>query len=294
MNKLLSFIFIFFSTFISAQNISQKVIQEYEDTLRILANKIIYGKTFEIRKNSNIGFISEIKEVIKFKESYHYPFDSLETISKLSPEDKSFRLFNWILPEKNGKNRYFAIILLPSSSEDNYNQIIELKYQESNLFNFEHQNYNHENWYGALYYKIISPKKKNNKHYTLLGWDGNHQESIVKIIDVIEIDDNKINFGKDIFLKKKEISKRIAIEYNRNINVSVNFDSEKNRIILDHLVPLKKNQEGFNQFYVPDGSYDCFSYINGKWVFKEDIDVKIKKSLPKIKNNKNNSNLFKK
>ena len=66
------------------------------------------------------------------------------------------------------------------------------------------------------------------------------------------------------------------------------------RIVLDHLVPLKKNQEGFNQFYVPDGSYDCFLYKNGKWIFKEDVDVRTNKSIPKIDKEKNERELFKK
>ena len=94
MNKFLAFIFILSSTFLSAQNISEKVIKEYEDTLLILANNIMYGKTLEIREKSNIGFVSEFKEVMKFKESYVYPFDSLKTISRLNPDDNSFRLFN--------------------------------------------------------------------------------------------------------------------------------------------------------------------------------------------------------
>ena len=293
MNKFLSFIFILSSTFLSAQNISEKVIKEYEDTLLILSNNIMYGETLEIREKANIGFVSELKEVMKFKESYIYPFGSLKTISILNPDDKSFRLFNWILPQDNGTNKYFAFIILPNS-DNGYNQIIELKHTQINLLNLETTNYNNENWYGALYYKIISPEKKDNKHYTLLSWDGNNPEFIIKIIDVIEINDNKVNFGKDIFVRDKDTTKRIVVSYNRNTNASVNFDAEKNRIVLDHLVPLKENQEGFNKFYVPDGSYDCFLYKKGKWIFKEDVDVRTDKSLPKIQKNKNDKGLFKK
>ena len=293
MNKFLAFIFILSSTFLSAQNISEKVIKEYEDTLLILSNNIMYGETLEIREKANIGFLSELKEVMKFKESYVYPFDSLKTISRLNPDDNSFRLFNWILPQGNGTNKYFAFIIIPNSNND-YNQIIELKHTETDLFNFEITQYNNENWYGALYYKIITPKKKNNHSYTLLAWNGNYLESIVKIIDVLEIKKQKVTFGKDIFVKGEDTTKRIVVEYNKNTSASVNFDADKNRIVLDHLVPLKENQEGFNQFYVTDGSYDCFLYKNGKWIFKEDVDVRTNKSLPKIDKNKNDRGLFKK
>jgi len=293
MNKFLSFILILSTTFLSAQNISEKVIKEYEDTLLILSNSIMYGETLEIREKANIGFVSELKEVMKFKESYIYPFGSLKTISILNPDDKSFRLFNWILPKENGTNQYFAFITLPNS-DNGYNQIIELKHTETDLFNFETTIYNNENWYGSLYYKIISPKKKNNQHYTLLAWNGNNPESTIKIIDVLEIKNQKATLGKDIFIKGEDTTKRIVVEYNRNTSASVNFDEDKNRIVLDHLVPLKENQEGFNQFYVPDGSYDCFLYKNGEWIFKEDIDIRTNKSLPEIDKDKNDRGLFKK
>ena len=279
--------------FLSAQNISEKVIKEYEDTLLVLSNNIMYGETLEIREKSNIGFISELKEVMKYKESYDYPFNNLKTISRLNPEDNSFRLFNWILPKGNGASKYFAFIILPNS-DNGYNQIIELKHTETDLFNFETTIYNNENWYGSLYYKIISPKKKNNQHYTLLAWNGNNPESIIKIIDVLEIKNQKATLGKDIFIKGEDTTKRIVVEYNRNTSASVNFDEDKNQIVLDHLVPLKENQEGFNQFYVPDGSYDCFLYKNGEWIFKEDIDIRTNKSLPEIDKDKNDRGLFKK
>lgn len=293
MNKFLSFIFILSSMFLSAQNISEKVIKEYEDTLLVLSNNIMYGETMEIREKSNIGFISELKEVMKYKESYDYPFNDLKTISILNPEDNSFRLFNWILPKGNGASKYFAFVILPNS-DNGYNQIIELKHTETDLFNFETTIYNNENWYGSLYYKIISPKKRNNQHYTLLAWNGNNPESIIKIIDVLEIKNQKATLGKDIFIKGEDTTKRIVVEYNRNTSASVNFDEDKNRIVLDHLVPLKENQEGFNQFYVPDGSYDCFLYKNGEWIFKEDIDVRTNKSQPEIDKDKNDRGLFKK
>ena len=293
MNKFLSFIFILSSMFLSAQNISEKVIKEYEDTLLVLSNNIMYGETLEIREKSNIGFISELKEVMKYKKSYDYPFNDLKTISRLNPEDNSFRLFNWILPKGNGTSKYFAFIILPNS-DNGYNQIIELKHTETDLFNFETTIYNNENWYGSLYYKIISPKKKNNQHYTLLAWNGNNPESIIKIIDVLEIKNQKATLGKDIFIKGEDTTKRIVVEYNRNTSASVNFDEDKKRIVLDHLVPLKENQEGFNQFYVPDGSYDCFLYKNGEWIFKEDVDVRTNKSLPEIDKDKNDRGLFKK
>ena len=111
MKKLFLLLFIFFysqNTF--SQNVSNKLIQEYEDTLKIIAEQIMFAKKENDRINANNGFITILKEVLSFDKSYKYPFDSLQTLSILSPEDNSFRIFNWILRKDNGTYDYFCII----------------------------------------------------------------------------------------------------------------------------------------------------------------------------------------
>jgi len=289
MNKFLILLFSVVSSFIYSQDISEKVITEYEDTLKIIAHKVMNGETQEERKIANTAFISEFTEVIQYPNSYNYPFDSLVTISKLSPSDNSFRLFNWILKNDDGTYEYFAYIIL-KNEQDELNTIIKLVDNKTNDLS-ENSVLNQDMWYGALYYNLISPKKKNNDYYTLLAWDGGKPNSIVKIIDVLQIKNDSVFFGKDIFINEKEKKNRVIIQYNANTSASVRYDEKQNRIVLDNLIPLKENQEGFDQFYVPDGSYDSYNYKNGKWIFKEDVDVRSKTNLPKI--TKNKKGLFK-
>ena len=293
MKKTLFIFFIFFSQNIFSQDISQKVLQEYEDTLSTLAHTIMFGENETIRLEANKGFISELLDVLKYKNSFSYPFDSLKSISILQPEDHSFRLFNWIIRKDDGGINYQAYIVLPSSKKKK-NVIIKLQNNYDYQLDFENQIFNQDNWYGALYYKIISPKKKNNKYYTILAWDGNYKNSIKKIIDILEIKGQDVYFGKNIFIKNNQKSKRVEVEYNSNTSVSVNYEESTKRIIFDHLVPFKENQEGFKAFYVPDGSFDCYQYKNGKWIFKEDIDARIKNISSKNNNTKEEKRLFRK
>ncbi|MBT5858893.1 MAG: hypothetical protein HOH88_03400 [Flavobacteriales bacterium] len=289
MNKFLILLFSVVSSFIYSQDISVKVIAEYEDTLRIIAHKVMNGETQEERKIANTTFISEFTEVIQYPNSYNYPFDSLVTISKLSPSDNSFRLFNWILKNDDGTYEYFAYIIL-KNKQDDLNTIIKLVDNKTNDLS-ENSVLNKDMWYGALYYKLISSKKKKNDYYTLLAWDGGKPNSVIKIIDVLQIKNDSVFFGKDIFINGKEKKNRVIIQYNANTSASIRYEEKQNRIVLDHLIPLKENQEGFDQFYVPDGSYDSYNYKNGKWIFKEDVDVRSKTNLPKI--TKNKKGLFK-
>ena len=143
---------------LSSQNISKRVIQEYEDTLSHIAYIVMNGENETIREAANLGLISEMKEVLQYKESYLYPFDSLITISILSPEDKSFKIFNWILRKDNGEYKYYAIIIIPN--EDPLNYIYELKDMSHNIQNPENIILNKENWYGCVYYDIIPKYSK--------------------------------------------------------------------------------------------------------------------------------------
>lgn len=288
MKKGLFILLLCISQNIFSQEVSQKVLQEYEDTLSSIAHIIMHGENETIRLEANIGFISELLEVLKYSNSYSYPFDSLKTISILQPTDKSFRLFNWILRKDNGSYQYFGYIVIPKS---NTNTIIPLTDNDNYHPNFSDKILDNNNWYGALYYKIISPKKKNNKYYTLLAWDGNNPKSTKKIIDVLEIKEDTAWFGKNIFINGKERTSRVVIEYNSRTSVSVNYDETRNRIVFDHLVPLKEQQERIKAFYVPDGSYDCYQYKNGKWLLKLDVDARTGVKIPKI--TKENKGLFK-
>ena len=90
-------IFFSFSSNCFSQNVNMKLIKEYEDTLKIIANDIMFGKTMSDRENANNGFIKILKEVLSYEKSFRYKFDSLSTISILEPEDQSFKLFNWFL-----------------------------------------------------------------------------------------------------------------------------------------------------------------------------------------------------
>ena len=126
MKKTLFIFLIFFSQNIFSQDLSQKVLQEYEDTLSILAHTIMFGENENIRLEANKGFISELLEVLKYKNSYSYPFESLKSISILQPDDNSFRLFNWIIRKDDGKIKYQAYIVLPSINKKK-NVIIQLQ-----------------------------------------------------------------------------------------------------------------------------------------------------------------------
>ena len=80
-----------------------------------------------------------------------------------------------------------------------------------------------------------------------------------------------IKFGASIFRAGKTTTKRFIIEYNANSNISVRYEKEENRIVFDHLIPMRKDLDGLHEYYVPDGTYNALKYTNGKWILKNDV-----------------------
>ena len=133
------------------------VLNEYEDTLSSIAHTMMFGKNEKIREDANNGFTRELLEILQYPNSYNYPFDSLKTISILQPEDKKFKLFNWIIRKDDGRIQYYGYIVLPSQNNKK-NKIIKLNNVSNNIN--ENQIFMNDNWYGGTILQNNLPKKE--------------------------------------------------------------------------------------------------------------------------------------
>jgi hypothetical protein len=81
-----------------AQKISQadkKRLIEKEDSLRSLASDIILDSLTASRMRSDSFFVKTLIRALQIKNSFYYPFDSVQGISKLYSPDSAFRIFTW-------------------------------------------------------------------------------------------------------------------------------------------------------------------------------------------------------
>ncbi len=285
MKKIIIFnICILFSLSAFSQKGNNQLFSEYEDTLKVIANKVM-NLPFEAEKRiANDALIEYLSEVLSYEKSFNYNFDSLITISRLKSPDKRFRIFNWLLKKDKNTYEYYGIVHYYNKKKKKF-ELITLIDNSNNIRTPEQENLDATNWYGGLIYDIIYIKKPGKKYYTLLLWDGNDGYSTKKIIDVMYFSGkNKIKFGLPIFKKNaKESQKRIILQYDSKTTVSVKYSNEKKEIIFNNLVPQRKGLEGLYAFYIPEGTFNSYKYKNGKWWLIEDVDVRIKQKIKKYK-----------
>lgn len=280
----------------------------YEDTLKKLAVIIVKSQDERLKYEANEKFNDILDEVLHIKKSFNYPFDSLNNlVARIVPPDKRFRIFNWVIAKSDGTCDYYAVMQLYNESKKSYD-VIFFKDKSSDISVPESQTLTPDHWYGALYYKIIHTNFQNVDYYTVLGWNANNALAYQKIIEVITIrSGNRVFLGAPIFRYGKEKPKRIIFEYSSKAIMNLKYDSQQYKekrklkkpvkskwyevvdvksemIVFDRLVPIDPSMEGQRQFYVPETNiYDAFVFINGKWVFTEDIDAR-NPFKPQIKN----------
>ena len=284
MRKISLLLFILISLNSSAQKGNNNLFAQYEDTLKIMAHTIMNAETETEKRLANTAFITNLTEVLQYEKSFDFPFDSLTTIARILSPDNTFRIFNWLLKKDNGAYEYYAIVHYHNKKRKRY-EIIYLVDNSANIRNAEQEDLDAKNWYGGLYYKIAYIKKAGLKYYTLLAWDGNDGYSTKKIMDVMYFSGkNKIKFGLPIFKKnKKESQKRVIIEYDAKTSVSVRYQEKEKRIVFNHLVPPKKDLEGLEEYYIPEGTFNSYQYKKGKWWLEQDIDIRNQQKVKKIK-----------
>ncbi|MFT3678839.1 MAG: hypothetical protein QM791_01115 [Ferruginibacter sp.] len=277
MKKLL-FLFIFsacnmvcFSQHITAGD--RSFLKEKEDSLKIFSRTIINGTTAAARFTADSSFTKMFVRALKTANSFYYPFDSLESISKLYAPDSSFRIYTWQMVVNENLVRQHGAIQM--RTYDGTLKLYPLIDKSDVTIGITDTVGNNKGWIGAVYYKIIQTRSSNQNYYTLLGYDENNIRSNRKIIEVLSFTNDEPTFGGRWFsFEKDKVFKssqsRYIMEYKKDAGPRLVFDPELETIVFEHL-ESETNEPKKKWTYIPDGDYEGFKWENGKWIHIEKL-----------------------
>lgn len=267
MKQLAFYIFLLCTTGMFAQN-SDLIADEKE--LAGLLRDLRSAENDTQRSDANDAFKSKLEKVLRKPESFNYPFNDLKTVGVIDSPDKKIRIVNYNVEQDDMNHQYHCFVLFKTKRDPSH-QLVELKDVSGGMPSFPTEIIDADNWYGALYYRIIPVKKGRRTLYTVLGWDHNSSLSQVKLLDVIYISGSTVKLGNPIFRVGKETKKRMFYEHSKKATMHLNYDDQRKRIMMDHLSPESPSMKNFRSFYVPDLSYDAFVFERNRWVLKEDV-----------------------
>ena len=277
MKKLLGILFLFFISHLCfAQGISKadfKVLQQKEDSIRSYAVKIIQGINASDRLDADSMFTRMLVRALKTKNSFHYPFESLQTISVQYSPDSVFRIFTWQLVINENIIRQHGAIQM--RTYDGALKLYPLIDKSDVTANVQDTIGNNFGWIGAIYYKIIQTKSSNQNYYTLLGFDENNIRSSRKIIEVLNFLNDEPTFGGRYFSYEddavfKTSQSRFILEYKKEAGPRLTYDKDLDLIIVEHLVS-ESNEPKKKWTLIGDGDYEGFKWKGGKWVHVEKV-----------------------
>jgi len=273
----LALIILFAQLAMSQNKVDMKAFTAYADTLKRKRNETLKAKNDLQRIKANDTFLHTFERALDTPGSFLFPFDSLPSVAFLTSPDNKFRLINWNLPNDDETQVYYCFVQVFNNKKSK-TYTFNLTDKSPEISNPSQKTFDYTDWYGALYYRIIPMKKKHNKYYVLLAWDGNDKLTSKKLIDVIYFSGNgKPKFGASVFRFPKKTKKRVLFEYSSQVTMSLKYDEKKKLIVFDHLSPPDEGLLGQYQYYGPDFSFDALELKKDKWYFIRDVDARMEK-----------------
>jgi len=255
------------------QQSDEIVLQQKEDSLKTYSIDLIQAINAQNRFKADSLFTKMFVRALKVNHSFYYPFDSLQTISKLYPPDSSFRIFTWQMVINDNIIRQHGAIQMKTA--DGSLKLYPLIDKSDVTINIADTIGNNKGWIGAVYYRIIENKSSKQKYYTLLGYDENNIRSNRKIIEVLNFVNDEPEFGGRYFSFENDAVKlptlsRYIMEYKKSTGARLTYDENLSMIVFEHL-ESESNEPKKKWTLIPDGDYEGFKWNNGKWVHVEKV-----------------------
>lgn len=249
--------------------------------MKQFAYDIVNGETAATRFRSDSSFIRSLVKALKLPYSFYYPFDSLQTISRLYAPDSSFRIFTWEFKKDN--MMYLQEGAIQVNRPDGSLKLFPLFDASMFTGNPLDSVRTRLNWIGAIYYRIVEKQWQGKNYYTLLGFDDYSETANKKWMEVLTFTpEGEPRFGGPYFSfandsVPKPTQYRFDIEYKKEAGTRFNYDPSLDLIVFDELIS-ESNQPQNKDTYVPDGDFEAFQWKDGKWVHlqKGIVTVKLK------------------
>lgn len=244
-------------------------IQEEANQLAQWGRTILEHPEFTVRDSANRQFTQLLTELLATENGFLYPFTEVNSMLALGDDEGLFRIFTWQMPDAEFNYQRFGLVVV--NTRRGY-KVVALEDNRLLDIDPEYKTYKPNNWYGALYYKMITTKKRGKRIYTLLGWAPG-KELHRKVIEVISVSKSgRVKFGSKVFLIDKFMDKilkkapmRLILTYNASYASSVKWNDKEKMIVMDHLSPPDAKLKRVYHMYGPDFSYDGLYWKKGWW-----------------------------
>lgn len=206
------------------------------------------------------------------EENFDLELDTVPFLGQLSSPDNVVKMACWNVALEDGSFRYHCVM----RHRPDKNAVVVTVFEDKKEWErIERRSVRPTDWYGALYYRILSDRYRGKTIYTIIGWDGKDNITNRKVVDVLSIQGKSVVLGASVFKDANDRpAHRLIYEYANDVSMALNYDEKEKMIIMDHLAPEDSRFVGQFQFYGPDFSYDALKFQKGEWTLIKDVFAK--------------------
>jgi len=256
-------------------SLSRDTLHDVELRLQGLGVNMIQSMEEDQRLLNARTFLITLSRALRIENSYYYKFDSVNCASiKYSPDNR-FRIITWNIVLNNERFHYFGVLqfnpeyVKKLKDTTGFKSIVPLIDRSEQLELALDTTLSPNTWYGANYYKIVPFQKGKQTMYLLLGWSGANAMINRKIVDVLWFDGNLPRFGTPVFDMKEPRFKRplsrMVWEFNNHASMTLKYSEKKKYLIYEVVLPVKPQDYGHPETYLPDGSFEYMMLNKGIW-----------------------------
>lgn len=222
-------------------------------------------------------FITDLLKLVAFEEAMQMDLISIGNLSVIDSEDDKVRIITYMVPRAGGSYTHVGFLLY-LDEDDQYHHVQLL----DNAFgSVEYKPLNSSNWYGGLYYNMIPKRIEGRTVYVLLGYRAKNPMIHEKFIDVLDLANDRVQFGLPIFYVEQFNDRvyqrqpyRMTLQFSAKVSAVLQWNEDYNGIVMDHLAPPDINQKGVYMTYGPDFTYDALVWEDDMWHLREQITFK--------------------
>ncbi len=205
---------------------SNEAMRDLELSLKPLVDRVFDAPTDNERFGANERLLQSLGEILTLPKAFSHPFEEISRLSILKSDDNRFRVFTWAVVDQDGFYENFGFLLALNQRSNTY-EPYRLYDKSDEIFNPEIAKCDDENWFGAVYYDLITTYNEGRVYYTLLGYNGNDIYSKKRVIEPISFrgQSSKPEFGLSVFFKERD-RRRYIFEYNPETNFVLKWDSQ--------------------------------------------------------------------
>lgn len=208
-------------------------------------------------------FADLFEKEISSEGSFEKTFDESKSISIQYSEDRSLRFISWQVKESDTKYSYKTYLQTSDGTLQEFTN-------DSYISEDDLENTYSRNWPSQLIYKIKDTKTADGKAYIVFSMKQVDTYNKVKVADVLTLKDGSASFGSPIFVMNADSERprkynRIVMMFGADANASLNYNPGLEMIVYDNVIPQSGMMPGQGVSKYPDGSYQAYSFKEGKW-----------------------------